>query len=241
MSWVAVSAVAGALSATAGTTAAVVAATALRRNREDQARRDAAGLHASAYMAVQRYPAGSEVKPDEEPSDRTDVWLVGKVANASAHPYYAVVTSVFLKSRQRRFAAVADIVPPNTSRYARLTLVDGCDGAGMDNDTLVETTFIDSQGRGWHRDSQGLLERREVDRSWEGAELWGRKHRGVALHRMRERPETDSRGYERYVLRDADDMDVDVVSLETPYSEKDADDAAFPMPEWQPPDPVGRS
>jgi hypothetical protein len=102
MDWIALSAVAGAISATAGTTATVVAATALKRNREDQAWRDAAGLHASAYMAAQRYPDGQEPRSGEQPSDRTDLWLVVKVTNASAHPYYSVVTSVFLRSRQRR-------------------------------------------------------------------------------------------------------------------------------------------
>jgi hypothetical protein len=59
---------------------------------------------------------------------------------------------------------VTDIVPPNASRYACLTLVDGCDSAGMDSDTLVTTTFIDSQDRGWYRNSQGKLERRKVKR-----------------------------------------------------------------------------
>jgi len=102
MDWLPIVAPAAAtLSALGGTTAAVVAATALRRNREDQARRDAAGLHASAYMAAQRYPEGQEPNANEEPSDRTDVRLVAKVTNASAHPYYAVVTSVFLRSRQK--------------------------------------------------------------------------------------------------------------------------------------------
>ena len=111
---------AGSMSAIAGTTAAIVAATALKRNREDQARRDAAGLHASAYIAAQRYPKGAEPQPGDEPSDRTDEWLVAKVTNASAHPYYAVVTSVFLRSRQTRYAATTVVRAPRLDREARV-------------------------------------------------------------------------------------------------------------------------
>jgi hypothetical protein len=235
MEWLAVVAPAAAtLSALAGTTGAIVAATALRRNREDQARRDAAGLHASAYMAAQRYSEGQEPGADEEPSDRTDVWLVAKVTNASAHPYYAVVTSVFLRSRQKLYAAVADIVPPNSSRYARLTLVDGCDGASMDSDTLVTTTFIDSQDRGWRRNSQGKLDRCKINRKWRKAELLARPHRGAALHQIQELPEPSPDGYEVHLVRDAAGHEVEVSTFQAPESEKSTDDEAFPMPTWQP-------
>jgi hypothetical protein len=230
MDWVAVSAVAGAVSATAGTTGAVVAARALRRNREDQARRDAAGLHASAYMAAQRFAPGQEPSADEEPSDLTDVWLVVKVTNASSHPYYAVVSSIFLRSLQKRFAAVADMVPPNSSRYAGLIRVDGCDGAGLDANTLVTTTFIDSQGRGWHRDSDGKLERCSIARRWRTAELHARPHRGAALHRIREASETNDDGYAWHIMRDEGGFEVEVSSFEVPASETSADDEAFPMP-----------
>ncbi len=234
MEWAAVSATAGSISAIAGATGAVVAATALRRNREDQARRDAAGLHASIYFAPWRFLPGQELEQDEEPSDRTAEWLVVKVDNASAHPYYAVMASVYLPRRRRRFAATADIVPPHSTRYARLVLVEGCDTMGLSSDTLVDTTFVDSQGRGWRRDTQGTLERRKIVRRWVDAELHGQPHRAAALHQVRECVEPDGEGLELHVARDAEGHEVEIKLLDRSASEAEGDSVGYPSPMWQP-------
>ncbi|MDX3659439.1 hypothetical protein PV646_19220 [Streptomyces sp. ID05-26A] len=228
MSWVStVPVIASSVSAVAASSGAIVAATALRKNREDQARRDAAGLHASARVVlckVDQIAESDAFEPDHR-NGHPDSQFTIKVVNSSSHPYYAVVSSVFVPARNKRFAAYVNTVPANEARYARMFSADGCDVVALPNDTLIDTTFIDSQGRGWHRDSDGVLRRRKINRQWRDAQLWARPHRGLALHQMSEVMVRDDAGFESHVVRDWNGNEVDVTPFRPSLTDRDIEDA----------------
>ncbi|MET9226041.1 hypothetical protein [Lentzea sp. NPDC003310] len=219
--------IASSVSAVAGSAGAIVAATALRKNREDQARRDAAGLHATARIVICKVdPPGDDLilEPDLR-NGYPDSQFAIKVANTSAHPYYAVVSSVYVPARNKRYAAYVNAVPANEARYARMFRSDGCDVVALPNDTLIDTTFVDSQGRGWHRDSHGVLRRRRISRRWRDAQLWARPHRGLALHQMSEVVIQDADGAELHVVRDWNDIEVEVTPFRPSLTDRDLEDA----------------
>lgn len=219
--------IASSVSAIAGSAGAIVAATALRKNREDQARRDAAGLHASARVVICKVDLQSDDLAHEldHRNGHPDSQFTIKVANSSTHPYYAVVSSVYVPARGKRYAAYVNMVPADEARYARLFLADGCDTVALPNDALVDTTFIDSQGRGWHRDSHGVLRRRRISRRWRDAQLWARPHRGLALHRMSEVVMRDAAGHEVHGVRDWNNVEVDVTPFQPSLTDRDVENA----------------
>ena len=161
--------------------------------------------------------------PIEETGEQQS-WLTLKVINSSAHPYYSVAGSIALQSRRSRFMAIADVVPAGATRFAPLVQIDGCDAAGMDMTTMVTMTYIDSNGQGWQRDSHGLLRRRKIHRRWKDAALYGRPHRGAALHGVGEVIEQTAEGYEVHQLRDAHGWDVEFTQLRPAASESEADE-----------------
>ncbi|WP_328993936.1 hypothetical protein OG394_06135 [Kribbella sp. NBC_01245] len=187
MDWNTIGSAGDAVGGVAGTAAAFAAAIAILTTKRDQTRRDASGLHGEMYFQAQELPL--DVDLPDEPGAWSDSEMVCKVRNSSGHPYYSVVASVFLRSRQQRYAARADVIGPATSLCASLGLVIGCDLAAMNDDVQVVLTFVDSQGRGWRRDETGILKRLPRWKMWrrtrQGASVYPGK--AATLHGLREK------------------------------------------------------
>lgn len=178
----------GGFSAILALVAVVVAVWSLSINRRDRATELAAGLHADMHVVPWR------LEPHLEDSGEPGRWsaddMVLTLRNSSEHPYYSIVASVPMVSRDELWAARANVISPGQVLVAKVGELDGTgdDTLHMDETTQVRLTFRDSAGRAWRRESDGRLYRQRMPRSSErnSYRIYDRASPSAALHRIRE-------------------------------------------------------
>lgn len=213
-----------AVGAIPGTLGALVASAAILSARRSEIRKEAAGLFCDMYLRGVEVP--SEFQEPDEPGPWSDFDMVAKLVNTSNHPYYSVVVSTFVHRRQTTFAARAALVPPHSTMYAALVVLDGCDVVPWDETVQVSVTFIDSTGKAWQRDRSGRLTRLHIWwRRKKDYSVYGRPSEAARLHGLKEHE--DANGV--ISLLDRNGRPSELVEFEPSKSVEAADALAAPM------------
>lgn len=195
--------------------AAGFSAYALQTTRRDRALELAASLHARMDIVAWALPEGAE--PPPEPG----IWYSGDVVvtikNDSQHPYYSVMASIAMQSRQRVWAARAEMIRPGETLMAVVGQADlgaGCDVVPMDDSTQVRTTYRDSVGKAWERRNDGRLRQVKPPKHREHYCICARPSESAALHRVREHAEGG------LLKDDATGWEVNLATTKSPVPER---------------------